>query len=267
MLKSDVNCIQMRSSLLFVIFIFTLISSLSAQFETRELPSFNSVYATQGIRVFLIQGEKETAKIVVKGGDRSVDLKHILTEVRAGELNVAFGEKSIWEYNTVLVDVFVTFKEINQLKVGSSATVKGKEVIKAAGNFKFEVADEGNLFATLVGVDQLEINASGSSSIEVTVETNDIAARISDSAKVVVSGFTGSQDIVAIGAANYKASELISEDAIVYASKKASVHVNVNKKLEAYASEWGKVAYEGTPSYFYANAETGGSVMDPATEE
>ncbi|MEQ9403425.1 MAG: head GIN domain-containing protein [Cyclobacteriaceae bacterium] len=220
--------------------------------ETRNLSSFSEVSAQEGIDVYLKKGNKEEARVVA----RSVDLEDVLTEVSGGRLKIHL-DGSRWR--NVDVDVYVTYKSIDEINASSSGSITAEDPIEVDGDFEVGVSSSGDVRAT-IKADELSIEASSSGDAVLNVEVDEIRAEVSSSGDVELEGTARIQDIEVSSSGDYDASDVDSEEAEASASSGGSIKVKVSGKIDARASSGGSVRYGGNPKYVDVSSSSGGSV-------
>ncbi len=245
-----------RSFLITLLGIFVAAATF-AQSETRSLSSFSRISAHEGINVFLSEG-KEEARVVINGGN--VDLDDVLTEVSGGRLKIHLKDRRGWNNRNVDVDVFVKYKSLESLSASSAASIEAKDVIEANGDFEVDVSSAGDVMAKIVGIDELEVEASSAGDADLEVEADEIEANVSSSGGIDIKGTARSQDIEASSSGDYEGFDLVSQEAEASASSGGSIEVNVKEKIRARASSGGSVRYDGNPSYVNADSSSGGRV-------
>ncbi len=241
----------------FITFFLIVSGSLLAQSEEkRSLSSFSEITAQEGINVYLKKGSKEEARVI----SRSHDLDEVLTEVSGEKLKIHIDEGFKWISGKVNVDVYVTYRSINKLNASSSASINSEEIIEVDGDFQIKVSSSADVYATIKGIDELEIEASSSGDVHLEVEANNIEASLSSAGSAELKGNAEYQYIRASSGADYKGYELESAQVDAKASSGASIKVYVSEKIEGRASSGGSVRYKGEPNNVNADTSSGGSV-------
>lgn len=225
--------------------------------ETRSLSSFSRISAQEGIDVFIKAGNKEEARVIA----RSHDLDEVKTEVSGDRLKIHIDNGRRWGNNgRVDIDVYVTYKSIEALSASSAASIDSEGTIEANGDFDIDVSSSGDIVAKIVGIDELEIEASSSGDVRLNVEADEVEARVSSSGDIEIEGKARVQDIEASSAGDYDGYDLTSEEVEASASSGASIKVYSTEKMRGRASSGGSVRYRGDPKYVNADSSSGGSV-------
>ena len=248
-----------RIFLITVFGILTAGAALAQSEETRSLSSFSEIAAKEGINVFIKSGDKEEAKVISK----SHDLDKVLTDVSGDRLKIYIdnGRKWKWKNNkNVNVDVYVTYKSISALSASSAASIDSEGVVQANSDFDIDVSSAGDINAKIVGIDELNIEASSSGDARLDVEAKEIKASASSSGGITIKGTVEYQDIEASSAGDYEGYDLISKEAKASVSSGGSIKVNVTEKMNGRASSGGSVKYKGEPKDVDVDSSSGGSV-------
>ena len=249
----------MKKSFLITLLGVFVAAAAFAQTETRSLSSFSSVSAHEGINVYLKEGNNESAKVVINGGN--VELDDVLTDVSGGRLKIHLEDRRGWNNRNVDVDVYVTYsKTLEALKASSAASIEAEDVIEADGDFEVDVSSAGDITAKITGIDELEVEASSAGDVDLEVEADEIDASVSSSGGIEISGIARVQDIEASSSGDYEGYNLKSQEAEASASSCGSIEVNVSEKIRARASSGGSVRYDGNPAYVNADSSSGGRV-------
>ena len=121
-----------------------------------------------------------------------------------------------------------------------TVTYRGIEAISAAGAVK--------LRADRLKTDRLKVSASGATSLKISdLDTKELSVIGSGAIKVELIGRATTQAISISGAGDYRAGELVSDDATVNVSGVGRVVVQAEKTLKIGLSGAGSVEYIGNP--------------------
>jgi len=228
--------------LLLVTFLFSVLQlSLSAQdSETRDLSSFKGVSASASVDVTLVKGNRNEAEITVK----NVELDDVVTEINNGILKVGMdgkGKKWSWGKNKRRkVAVTVTYTDdLEYLSVSSSADLICDDVISG---------------------DYLEIKASSSGDMSVSVDVEELEATVSSSADIEIDGSADEASITASSSADFLGKRLDVNNAEVSASSSADIEISVANSLEARASSSADITYYGNPELHKVKKSSSGAV-------
>ncbi|GMN04696.1 hypothetical protein MTsPCn5_00840 [Croceitalea sp. MTPC5] len=188
--------------------------------ESRSISDdFTAVYASEGIDVFVTQGDD--FKILVEADENIIDL--IGTDIKDGRLKI----HAIENIGRATKNVYVTLPRVTALKSSSGADLIAQNVIKA---------------------DKIELDASSGSDIEVELVANEVMADASSGADIKVSGKTETLYADASSGSDIKARTLTAKRCNADASSGADISVNVSEALTADASSGADISYTGEAS-------------------
>ncbi|WP_445955628.1 head GIN domain-containing protein [Yeosuana sp.] len=203
------------------------------EIENRTLnQSFNAIKASQGLDVYLTQGNEES--IVIEADENLHSL--IKTEVKDNELRI-YTEKSIGYASSK--KIMVTFKDISKITSTSGSDVMSTNTINA---------------------DHLELNTSSGSDMKLDVNTRSLSCNSSSGSDLKLSGNTGKLNAEASSGSDIKAADLIAQSSHVTASSGADITVNTAKELTAKASSGGDIKYYGNPEIVNKKDGPSGSI-------
>ncbi len=201
--------------------------------ETRTVSeSFSKIKATEGLEVYITQGNNEG--ITVEADENLQEL--ILTEIKDGVLKIHCKEQ-IGKASSKKVNV--NFKSITGVSSTSGSSLRSTNTIAS---------------------EVLVLKSSSGSSMKVQVNTNDLTCDSSSGSSLKVSGETISLSADASSGSTIKAGDLKAESSEVSASSGANLTVNTSKALIAKASSGASVRYYGNPEMLDTDKSSGGSV-------
>jgi len=201
--------------------------------ETRAVnESFSKIKASEGLSVYLTQGNSES--ITVEADENLQEL--ILTEIKDGVLKIHCKEQ-IGKASSRKVNV--NFKSIAGITSTSGSSVYSTNTITA---------------------DNLELKSSSGSNMKVKVEANNLTCDSSSGSSLKVSGEALSLSADASSGSTIKAGDLKAESSEVSASSGANLTVNTSKALIAKASSGASVKYYGNPEMLDTDKSSGGSI-------
>ena len=203
------------------------------QTQNRTITSnFNAIKVQQGITVYLTQGDETSLK--VEADDNIIDL--LKTEVKNNELKIYF-EKNV--YRAKARNVYLTTANISKINSSSGSEVKSENTIKT---------------------DDLTLDSSSGSSIQLTVNSNSIDCGTSSGASMHLKGTTSNFIASSSSGSSINAKKLEAENVTAKTSSGASMDIYVNGKLNAHASSGGSIDYYGKPTEINKDTSSGGSV-------
>jgi len=203
------------------------------QLENRTLnQSFNAIKASQGLEVYITQGNEES--IVIEADENLLEL--IKTEVKDNELRI-YAEKNIGY--AASKKIMVTFKEVSKITSTSGSDVISTNTITA---------------------DYLELKSSSGSDMKLTVNTSTLHCDSSSGSDLKISGNTEKLVADASSGSDIKASDLIAVSSQVKATSGADITVNTAKELTADANSGGDIKYYGNPDKVHKTDSHSGSI-------
>lgn len=202
--------------------------------ETRGLPPFTSLSVSQSIEVELVKGAEEKAEIT----SEEIDLDDILTEVSGNKLRIHLdGWNRSWGGR---VKIVLTYRELEAVSVGASATVSGEDPIDASSFYA---------------------EASSSGSLSLVVNCSRLDVDVSSSGRLKLKGKATVQEIDGSSSGNYDGFDVQSEIVRADVSSSGRVGVSVSKELRADVSSSGRVTYKGQPDRLIADQNSSGKVV------
>jgi hypothetical protein len=198
----------------------------------RQLEKFESISASAGIEVFLIQDS--IVKVVVEADANLQD--NIKTEVSNGELKI-YPEKRI--RSSKAKKVYVTFRSIHSLAASSGSKIKSKSELKLSS---------------------LDLSASSGANIDISLFVTDLNVEGSSGGDIGLSGTAANLSVDGSSGANIKATELQSKICTAGASSGAKLKIYVSEKMIAKASSGGNISVNGNPKERNVEKSSGGNV-------
>ncbi len=211
----------------FFIFFYTLISIAfvaNGQTSSQDRPvgSFTGIDVGSAFEVILTQGDDH--KVVVEVEDKlhqKVDV-----EVRNNTLYI----KTNGRFTTKRkMAVYITFAQLEKMNFSGASKVSATTDIKG---------------------DDLEIELSGASKLDLRLIVNDLEFSGSGASNTVLGGSCNSLDLELSGASKFSAFDLPANSASLNLSGASKVDVNVTQRIDVNASGSSKITYKG-------NARTG----------
>ncbi len=201
--------------------------------QTRKVSeNFTSVNVSEGINLFLSQGEKPE---IITETDENIQ-EYLITEIKNGVLNIHFSE-SIGKVKAK--NVYVTMPEISKITASSAADVKTK---------------------TLISSKELTIDASSGADINAEIETENLTCESSSGADINLTGTGRTANFQASSGADIDAKELETNTVTAKSSSGGDISVFATKELSADASSGGDINYYGNPEKIEVNTSSGGDI-------
>lgn len=226
------NIIDMKK-IVITMFSIVMVLILKAQnSETRNLLSFEKVSVGNSIDLIIKEGN-ENKVIIETSGMNSED---VLTEVSGNKLSIQMARGN---YRNTTVNVYLTYKKLNSLKVSSSASLKGESVLKSS---------------------DLKIKVSSSARANLEIEVDKLQVAVSSSGRLNLSGNVRTQIVDVSSSGRYSGYELKSQILDADVSSSGRVEVYVTEKINARTSSSGRVTYKGNPDKVIADSSSSGKV-------
>ncbi|MCW3787865.1 head GIN domain-containing protein [Plebeiibacterium sediminum] len=186
--------------------------------QSRNVGSFNEIYAGKGVNVTLIEGDKEKIRVDIE----NADVTDVITEIKGRKLEIKLKTKI---YKDMSVMVYATYKSLKAISAGTGAFITSDNVLYA---------------------ENLDLKAGTGSSIILDLDVKNLSASLSSS-KIEVVGKVDFQDVTSNTGGRYIANKLTSREAIIKAYTGGVAWVNASDKLEAKTNTGGKITYSGNP--------------------
>lgn len=215
-----------------------VVSPLTAQSTTKDFNEFSGVIASGNIEMTLIADNENYAKI---RGDED-DIEKLKIEMKGSNLKFALRNKGLfnWFGNIGKVHIELHYSEtLSYINTSASADIRTLE--------------------TMIS-DELKLNSSSGSSIELDLDCNKLKANLSSGAEIILEGEIGVQDIIVSSGANYKSSEAASAEVYANASSGGDIKVWVEDKIEGHASSGASIRYKGEPNIRDLSSSSGGGI-------
>lgn len=201
--------------------------------EDREAnESFSTIKATEGLDVYLTQGEETS--IAVEADENLHEL--ILTDIENGVLKI-HTQQNIGRASSK--KVYVSFKDISSIISTSGSDVYSENTIKA---------------------DELELKSTSGSDMKLEVDTNILNCKSTSGSDLKLSGKTKKLIAEATSGSDIKAGNLEAESSHVKATSGADITINTSKELVAKANSGGDIKYYGNPEKVEKSDSASGSI-------
>jgi hypothetical protein len=193
---------------------------------------FNAIKASQGLDVYLTQGNEES--IVIEADENLHEL--IKTEVKDNVLHI-YTKKNIGHASSK--KIMVGFKDISKITSTSGSDISSTNTITS---------------------EHLELNTSSGSDMKLHVNTTVLECNSSSGSDLKLSGTTQKLMADASSGSDIKAGDLIAESSHVRATSGADITVNTSKELTADANSGGDIRYYGNPEIVNKKDSPSGSI-------
>jgi len=205
---------------------FLLNTPLQAKEEIREMPAFSKIALRISAKVYVVQGEKQSVKIIAE----PETLEEIITEVKDRTLNIRYPNTNMFRnWDPGKVEVYITVPEVDGLTISGSGDITSENIktrildltISGSGNIRIEKLSAEKVDATISGSGNINLESGGIA--------ENLRVRISGSGNVNASGFEANEvDVQTSGSGNCS--------------------VTSNGQLNVRVSGSGNVYYSGNPA-------------------
>jgi hypothetical protein len=194
--------------------------------------TFTQVKASEGIDVYITQGQK--ASIEVEADDNIISL--IATDINNGVLTV-HAKESIGRAKSK--KVYVQLPTIERIVSTSGADVIASDILV---------------------VEDLEVKSNSGADVEIQVRAASVSCSTSSGADIKISGTADSLEADASSGSDIKARDLKVKTCNASASSGADITIHVSEKLIANSSSGGDINYYGNPESVSKNKSSAGGV-------
>lgn len=214
--------------LLLSIFVFGFLysSSVLAEDQNRNVPSFSKISLRIAAKVHVEIGDKQSVEIVAK----SSTLDDIITEVRDRTLNIKFPNNTMFRrIDPGKIEIFITVPEVDGLTVSGSGDILAEKLKTRI--LDLTVSGSGDIIIDNLSVERISAVISGSGGIN--IEDGGVADEFSASIS---------------GSGNVKAGGFEANDVTVKISGSGNCSITSNGSVKARIAGSGNVYYGGNPS-------------------
>ena len=199
--------------------------------EERQVSGIEGISVGSSINLIIEQTGSESIRIEATENI----IPDIITEVVNGELQINLKSEG---YRSILpIKCYVTVKDLNSLKVSSSASIK-------CDSLKTE---------------DLSVEMASSSRGSLNVDATNLDLKIASSANLTISGRTDLQNTEVNSSGRLDASELVSKDCKIVVQSSGNASINVTENLEVKVNSSARVNYKGSPE-INSDVSSGGSL-------
>ena len=226
-----------------VLLSFVTINGWSQTKQTRKVAPFTKLEINSAITVYLRHGDKSSVEI--ESNDDK--LNKIITEVTNGKLKISRENNNNfnWDFwKSTKVTAYITMDKLEALEISGASIVKAEGEFKA-DNFELKLSGASKVDLDLTCKDKMNLSLSGASKADIKLSCSSVYAHLSGASNINVDGKTKNQKIEASGASNYRAFDLVGNNAEVNASGASNIEVNVGESIVGRASGASNVKYKG----------------------
>lgn len=209
-----------------------------ANAEQRTVKAFRSIKVSDGIDLYLSQGNEESVAV---SASRDEYRNRIKTEVVDGVLKITYDRESLndWTSGGKKLKAYVSFKTLDKLTASAGAE------IRIQGSIKEEV---------------LSIYLNSGAVLRGKIEAGKIIMEAESGAHATLSGNSGTFNLNANSGAKVSAYDLSAGKADLRCTTGAKIEVTVNEELKVDASTGGNIHYKGDAKMTDVNTRLGSSV-------
>lgn len=191
--------------------------------EVRPVTSFHAIQVSHAFDVVITQGAEVALAVSSSNKD---DIQYIRTAVENGVLKIWQADDKKWWPKNRKLKAYISVKNLDAIRASGATNIKIDGGLKA-DNLKLQLSGASDLQGQLNVSQQLEVDLSGASDINITGSADNIT-------------------IEANGASDVKAYEFRANTCSVDASGASGVQITVDKELSAKLSGASHVHYKGT---------------------
>ncbi|MEL7587659.1 MAG: head GIN domain-containing protein [Prolixibacteraceae bacterium] len=235
------NTIKVRNLLLLLLLTGITISAGAAKektkSESRHVDTFNSIFVSSGIDLYLTQGSRQDVKVEAE----PELIGKIITQVENGVLKISIRDKMNWDLGWNLTrKVYVTFVDLHELDASAGSDVYAQNPFKLR---------------------ELKVSSSSGSDVNIADLTASFVSVVTSSgADATISGKTEKMFADASSGSDLDCGGLVSGDCEARASSGSDATVHVTGSLKARASSGGDVRYLGKPVSKDVDESSGGDI-------
>lgn len=199
----------------------SLVGSGNIITEERAVGNFNKVSVSDGINLFIEQGNSKV--LAIEAEDNLIP--RIGTRVIFGKLTIGFTGFSFIIDSTTPVNIYMEAEELKDIELSGEASIR-------CGDIK---------------TDALEIDITGESTADLTLQCTNLTVDCIGGSLLNIKGITDRQEIELSGWSEYNAAELASRECFAEINSGASADIDVSEKLVAEIHSNGILNYTGSP--------------------
>lgn len=236
----------MKKILLSLALICAVVLSANAENQLKKyyFKDFTGINADNAFQVTVEQSERYSVRVEVQPEyEQYLDVK-----VKQGILYLGFSDnlpKKMKTRSSKVVSAKVSMPVITSIALSGSSDMKFKDPFEVAMGEVFVYASGSSTIKDFeITAPEVEIRVSGSSHVEMKVESSEVDVEISGASKVVLAGRTSEMDAEISGASGLVAKSLEVQDADVEASGASKAQVNATFELKVSLSGASTCIYE-----------------------
>jgi len=212
------------------LFILSAFGCTAQSSQNRSLTAFHQLIVSGAVTV--IYQQTDSMRLSIKANDD--DAKKVETEVKNGVLTI--GHKSQLAGQ---VFVYLNSPTLTSIQISGISELRAQKPVKA---------------------DRMNLSASGSSEMDVQLESQSIACQLSGASKIKISGKTDTLQADISGASSFGSYQLQSDVVKITTNGASSARVRGNKSVRASATGASEIRIKGNPAELSAEAGTAASI-------
>ena len=185
-----------------------------------DLSRFTGISIPGSAKVYLTQGSEQMVRI--EGQENIID--NLILDVSGGVWRIA-GKKSVWRSETL--KIYITIEDLSLIKISGSGDVFTQNHFQ--------------------GKRDLELRISGSGTVKLDIEVDDVDGSVSGSGDIYLAGSADKLNLGISGSGKIKAEKMKAQNADLHISGSGNMNVWVVENLDATISGSGSVYYTGNP--------------------
>lgn len=204
--------------------------------EKRTVKPFRSIKVSDGIDLYLSQGNEESVAV---SASKDEFMDRLKTEVEDGVLKIYYERASLnnWTVsNNKRLKAYVSFKTLDKLTASSGSDVIVKGIIKE---------------------ELMSLNVSSGANFKGTVEVGKLIVEASSGAKIEIDGSAQIFTVTASSGAKIEAYSLDASKADVRSTSGAKIVVTAKDEMKLSSSSGGTIHYKGNPKITELNTRFG----------
>jgi hypothetical protein len=209
-----------------------------ANAEKRTVKPFRSIKVTDGIDVYLSQGNEESVAV---SASRDEYRSRIKTDVTDGVLKISYDRESLndWTSNGKKLIAYISLKTLDKLTASAGAEVFIQGILKE---------------------DVVSVYLNSGAQLKGKIEAGKLIAEVESGAKLEIDGSAGNFNINANTGAKVAAYSLRAGKADIRCSTGAKIELTVNEEMKVDASTGGNIHYKGEAKIVEMNTRLGSVV-------
>jgi hypothetical protein len=189
--------------------------------ETIQVNEFTGFVSTIAADIYLKQGD--TQEVVIVAQQNIID-----------NIDIDWFDNGVWTigYRDIVryakpVKIYITVPDLTKAVISGSGNVTG--------------------LTPFVGLDRLRLLISGSGSMDLDVEANQVDAAVSGSGNIQLAGNTDKVELLISGSGSFRAADMVTGRADITISGSGGARITVEEYLNVHVTGSGNIYYYGNP--------------------